>query len=147
MKTISKLTILTIIFNFLILIPLVHAIGFIGLFEIMSPIKLLSGNVELTFLGDGERKNFTASFFALVGQIILLIAYFRKAEMQKYKFIYLGLPLLFFSFIILNADLMVRNDTQISFWSGMPFVISAILLLILTIKRHKKANQETQGLL
>jgi hypothetical protein len=145
MKTINRLVILAIVLNFLILIALGHGGVILGLLAFWESTMLLQG--DLDFNDQDEVKLFTASYFSLLGQIILLIAYFRKAEMQKYKFIYLGLPLLFFSFIILNADLMVRNDTQISFWSGMPFVISAILLLILTIKRHKKANQETQRLL
>ena len=128
MKRINRLIILTIIFNFLILIGAGHGIGFLGLIEIIGFKDFFQGDTKFSLTGNYDDRLFSSATIALVGQIILSIAYFRKQQLQKFRIIYLGLLILFFSFIILTKDSLNSSLDRFSFWSGTPFLILAILL-------------------
>ena len=96
MKSINRLLILTIVFNFFILIGAGHGIGFLGLIEFLGFNEFIQGDVKFSLTGNYDDRLFTAATIALVGQIILLISYSRKTQLQKFKLIYVGLFILFF---------------------------------------------------
>lgn len=136
MKIINRLIILTTIFNFLILIGAGHGIGFLGLIEIIGFKEFFQGDIKFSLTGNYDDRLFSSATIALVGQIILTIAYFQKQQIQKFRVIYVGLFILFFSFLILTKDILNSSLDSFSFWSGTPFLVLAILLLVRTIKKQ-----------
>ncbi|NOT38598.1 MAG: hypothetical protein HOP11_14595 [Saprospiraceae bacterium] len=104
MKSINRLIVLTIILNFLILIGVGHGFGFLGIIQIIGPNEFIRGDVKFGLTGSHVDRVFTAATIATVGQIILVIAYFRKVPTQKFKTVYVGLFILFFSFFILSIE-------------------------------------------
>ncbi len=138
MKSVNRLVILTIVFNFLILIGAGHGIGFLGLIEIFGLNEFIKGDVKFSLTGDYDNRLFTAATIALVGQIVLFVAYFRKVQAQKFKTIYVGLFILFFSYFILTIDFFNSTLDSFSFWAGTPFLVLAILLLVKTIQNHRQ---------
>lgn len=137
MKIINRLIILTTVFNFLILIGAGHGIGFLGLIEIIGFKDFFQGDTMFSLTGSYDDRLFSSATIALVGQITLIIACFQKQQLQKFIVIYAGLFILFFSFIILTKDVLNSTLDSFSFWSGTPFLVLAILLLVRTIKNHK----------
>ena len=72
MKSINRLIVLTIVFNFLILIGAGHGIGFLGLIEIIGLSEFFRGDVKFSLTGNHDDRLFTAATIAAIGQIILL---------------------------------------------------------------------------
>ena len=138
MKSINRLVILTIVLNFLILIGAGHGIGFLGLIEILGVKEFIQGDVKFSLTGIYDNRLFTAATIALVGQIILFVAYFKKIQVQKLIAVYVGLFILFFSYFILTIDFFNSTLDSFSFWGGTPFLVFAILLLVKTIKNHRQ---------
>jgi hypothetical protein len=128
--------VLTIVFNFLILIGAGHGIGFLGLIQILGPGEFFKGDFKFSLTGNYDDRLFTAATIATVGQIILLIAYFQKLQVNKFKVVYLGLLILFFSYFILTIDFFNATLDTFSFWGGAPFFVVSIFLLVRTIKNH-----------
>ena len=137
MKIMNRLIILTTVFNFLILIGAGHGIGFLGLIEIIGFREFFQGDTKFNLTGNYDDRLFSSATIALIGQIILTVAYFQKQQIQKFRVIYVGLFILFFSFIILTKGILNSSLDSFSFWSGTPFLVLAILLLVRTIKNHK----------
>ncbi|MCF1716845.1 hypothetical protein L0U88_19540 [Flavihumibacter sp. RY-1] len=137
MKIINRLIILTVVFNFLILIGAGHGIGFLGLIEIIGFKEFFQGDTKFSLTDNYNDRLFLSAALALVGQIILIIAYFQKQQIQKFRVIYAGLFILFFSFIILTKNILNSSLDSFSFWSGTPFLLLAISLLVCTRKNHK----------
>ncbi len=137
MKSINRLIVLTIVFNFLILIGAGHGIGFLGLIQIIGLGEFIRGDVKLSLTGNYEDRLFTASMLATVGQIILLGTYFIKSQIQKFKIIYVGLFILLISFLILTIDILNSTLDNFSFWGGTPFLVTSIFLLIRTVRNHR----------
>ncbi len=137
MKSINRLLILTIIFNFFILIGAGHGIGFLGLIEVIGLKAFFQGDVKFSLRGSYDDRLFTAATIAIVGQIILVFAYFQRQKLKKFRVVYVGLCILFFSFIILTKDILNSSLDSFSFWSGTPFLVFSILLLLRTIRNEK----------
>jgi hypothetical protein len=137
MKIVNRLIIFTIVFNFLTLIGAGHGIGFLGIIEILAPNEFIQGYVKFSLTGDYDNRLFTTATIAIVGQIVLFVAYFTKMDVQKFKTIYAGLFILFFSYFILTIDFFNSKLDRFSFWTGTPFLLLAILLLVKTIKNHR----------
>ena len=98
MRNVNRLVILTIVFNFFILIGAGHGIGFLGLIEFLGPNEFVQGDVKFSLTGKYDDRLFTAATIAAVGQIILLVGYFRKTQHQKFRLIFVGLFILLFSY-------------------------------------------------
>jgi len=141
---VNRRIILTIVFNFFILIGAGHGIGFLGLFEILGFKEFIAGDVKFSLSGDHENRLFTAAIISLVGQIILLRSFYEKALLTKFTIIYVGLFILFFSFFVLANDLFNSELDAFSFWTGTPFLIFAIMLLVRTIKNHRSLLNENK---
>jgi hypothetical protein len=134
MKSVNRFIILTVIFNFLILVAAGHGIGFLGLFEFFGLTEFSVTKATFKFTGNFDDRLFTAALLALVGQITLTVAYFKKQEVQKFLVIYVGLCILLLSFFVLTIDLFNSTLDSFSFWGGAPFCLVSVILLIRTIK-------------
>ena len=138
MRNVNRLVLLTIVFNFFILIGAGHGIAFLGLIEFLGPNDFVQGNVKFSLTGKYDDRLFTAATIAALGQIILLIGYFTKIQHQKFMLIFAGLFTLLVSYLILTIDFFNSTLDSFSFWAGTPFLVFAILLLIKTIKNYKQ---------
>ena len=103
MKNTNRLLILTIVFNFLILIEAGHGIAVLGLFELMGITETVQGNFKISLAGSYGDRLLSAAMIATVGQITLLVAYFKKAPVAKFIVTYVGIFLLLFSFSIFSS--------------------------------------------
>ena len=137
MKSINRLVILTIVLNFFILVGVGHGIGFLGLLEIFGIKELIKGDFKFSLPGNYDDRLFAAATIAVIGQIILTIAYFSKTQVQKSTAIYAGLFVLFFSYFILTIDFFNSTLDSFSFWAGTPFLVLATLLVVKTVKNHR----------
>ena len=104
MRFINRLLVWTIVLNFFILIGAGHGVGWLGLIEFYVIEGFREGYGKLTLTGKFDDRVWTAAIVAAPGQIILFICLFIKPEMTKIKAIYIGLFLLFFSFLILTMN-------------------------------------------
>jgi len=137
MQSINRLLLLTTTLSILILIGAGEGKVIIGWLEIIAPFEFIKGYSKFSFTGTTDDKTFSISLIALVGQIILFVACLNKRQSIKFKLVYIGLFISIFSFLILTVDFSNFNDYI--FWSGVPFLISAIFLLIMTIKTNIQA--------
>lgn len=137
MKKINRLLLLTIVSNFFILIGAGHGLGFLGLIEVMVVKELCKGTTEFSVAGNYENRLFLSAIIAMLGQIILTIAFSLKNGILKYKATYGGLSILLISFILLTMDITDSNLDILSFLGGTPFLIFAVMLLVATIKSHR----------
>jgi hypothetical protein len=134
MQTINKLLVLTIILSFLILIGAGEGKIIIGWLEFLAPSQFIKGYSKFSLIGTTDDKAFSSALITLIGQIILLSACFIKRHLVKAKLVYTGIFVLIFSFIFLTYSFSDFNDYI--FWSGIPFLLSAIFLLTMTLKRY-----------
>jgi hypothetical protein len=137
MKSINRLILLTIVFNFLILIGAGHGIGCLGLIQIVGFTELFRGDIKFSLTGKYDDRLFTAAMITTAGQIILLVAYFKKQPAQKFKIVYVGLITLILSYFILTVDFLSSTLDSFSFWGGIPFLVVSIFLLVQTINNHR----------
>lgn len=137
MKCVNRLVILTILLNFLILIGVGHGFAFLGLMEIVGLKQYIQGDVKFNLIGNSSDRIFTIATIALVGQIVLIVAYFKKELIQKFIAVYFGLFILLLSYFFLTIEFSTSTFDYFSFWAGTPFFVSAIFLLFVTIKNHR----------
>jgi hypothetical protein len=137
MRSINRLILLTIVFNFLILIGAGHGIGCLGMIQIVGFAELFRGDIKFGLTSNYDDRLFTAAMIATVGQIILLVAYFKKQQAQKFKIVYAGLVTLIFAYFILTVDFLNSTLDRFSFWGGIPFLVVGVLLLVQIIKTHR----------
>jgi hypothetical protein len=137
MKNINRLVILTILLNFCILIGVGHGFAFLGLMEIVGLKQFIQGDVKFNLTGNNSDRIFTIATIAAVGQITLAVAYFKINQVQKFKIVYIGMCILLLSYFFLSIEFPTLTFDYFSFLAGTPFFLSAILLLIVTIKNHK----------
>ncbi len=133
MKPLNRLIWLTLALHFFILIAAGHGVAFLGLIEFFALAEILRGNIEFNVAPAFDLPLFIAAMLALTGQTGLLISYFKK---RKWLLVYFSVCLLVSSFFLLAFS------ENISFWSGIPFLISAALLLvrIINIQRLMRTN-------
>lgn len=133
MMSLNKLITLTIIFSFLIPIGAGHGIGVIGLIEIVGIGEIFEPGKRLSLTGNYDDRLITAAPFALIGQIILLVAIFLNLNIRKRMAIYAGLLFTFFAYFILIINFTRSSLDRFSFWGGILFLVFAIMLLVRVI--------------
>jgi hypothetical protein len=137
MKIVNRYVVLTIMLNFLSPIGVGHGFTFLGLMEIIGLKQFIQGDVKFSLIGNNDDRIFTTATIAAVGQIILTVAYFNNKQIQKFKAVYIGLFILLLSYFLLSIEFSTSTFDYFSFWAGTPFFVSAILLLVVTIKNQK----------
>jgi hypothetical protein len=137
MKALHRLILLTIGLNFFIVIGAGHGIGILGLVEIFGLTEMFDDDFKFSILGNYDNRLFTSAFISSVGQLILAISIFIKQLKLKFNLIYIGLIITLFAFFVLVNDLINSSTDKLSFWTGIPFLIIAFILLIVTTIMRK----------
>lgn len=125
------LSILTVIFNLLIIVGVGHGIGVLCLIEIIIP-RVIRGT-DLNFFGDYDQRLPIAAILAAIGQIALIISLFLKSKFMK-NLRYFSIGVLLISFYTLTKDWSNSDLDRTSFFSGIPFLIFISFLLFVTFK-------------
>jgi hypothetical protein len=111
-----------------------------GMMQFLAPVELLHGNSTFAITGRYEDRVLTAALIGIAGQIVLAISLF-KHTLLKFRIIYAGLLLLCFAFYVLTNNFPNSAAGRLSFWSGSPFLATAMLQLLFTIKNHLRGIQ------
>ena len=129
MKTIKILTILTLIFNALILIGAGHGFGPIILIEalLFSPNYLKDSEINL--IGNYDEKIIPFAIINLIFQILLFFSLFVKASLKN-KLINIASVVLILNLIYFTYDFTKSNLSQFTIVSGIPFLIISLLLIL-----------------
>ena len=130
----KQLTLITVFTNALIIIAFGHGVFVLGVAEIyftfQAIIDLFFGKYVENFL------LWLASIIGLLGQISLLTGLFWNKTMFQFKksLKLLGVGLLLLSFGILYTFLLNYSETAtLTLFSGIPFLLTSIALVIHTI--------------
>ena len=137
----KRLTIWTISLNFLIIIGAGHGIACLGLLEIVGlfhKFNIGTENFSFSLTASYDKSLSIAALFAFIGHILLIVS----MTSRNYKIIFwtkaVGLIILWLSFYYLTHNLFEDDLSQISFTTGLPFLIVSIILA------YKTARQEFQ---
>ncbi len=137
MTRFSKLTIWTIILDFLIVVAAGHGIGFLGLFEIFWFPQFYGMGTEdfsATLTGSFDNIGFVA-FISLVGQLLLIITFILRQQTQIFWTKLLGLVFVLVGYFYLSYNVFYSNISAISFVTGLPFLIVSLILSYRLIKQ------------
>jgi hypothetical protein len=140
----KALTIRTIIFHFFIIIGGAHAIACIGLLEIVGiPYGFGSGSKPLSFSLTGyyEESLGAAAILALAGQVFLILSLLMKKFNAQFRIKLAGLLLLWVAYYYLVHNFFTDDVAQLSFWTGLPFLISSGILLYRLIMQKRELNK------
>jgi hypothetical protein len=139
MTNFKSLTIWTIVLNFLVLLGVGHGIVCIGLMEVFSFFGILTGHpihdkyFSWSLIGSYDQSIGPATLLTLSGQAFLLLSFFINGS-SKIQFRLLGLLLLWFGYYYLIHNFINNSTSQLSLFSGIPFMISSGLLAYRMIK-------------
>ena len=137
----KRLTILTIFFNFFIVVGAGHGIGFVGLIEI-ALLKYLGSDFTISPFANYDQSLAAVGLFALIGQIALIVSLATKTCQLNYWTKLFGLLFAWLSFYYLTHTLLTSGLGRISFVFGIPFIICSILLLVKTIRTRQIKEKE-----
>ncbi len=146
MTRFKSLTIWTIVLNFFILVGAGHGLLCIGLLEVAWVIATLTGRhinddfFSLSLAGSYEQSLGAAALFSFLGQLILLLSFaIKKSSRIWIKF--LGLSLLWVGYFYLIHNSLEDGVSQLSLFSGLPFLISSGVLTYRMIKEKPRSSQ------
>ncbi|HZE83457.1 MAG TPA: hypothetical protein VE035_04070 [Puia sp.] len=140
MTNFKKLTIRVIIFHFFIIVGAAHAIACIGLIEIFGiPYGFGAGSDPLSFslTEPYERSLGPAAIFALAGQVLLILSLLIKKFNARFWVKLAGLSLLWLSYYYLIHNYFDDPSAELSFWAGLPFLISSGILVYKLIREKR----------
>lgn len=138
MASIKRLTILTIVLNFFIIVGAGHGIGTIGLLEIFWLPQFYSiGTEDFSYSLNSSFDQILGfvALLSLIGQLLLLSAIF--IEKIALVLSVTGLLILWIGFYYIIHNAFENEKSQISFVTGIPFLISSAILAYRIIKRNK----------
>jgi len=144
MTNFKSLTIWTIVLNFFILVGAGHGLACIGLLDVFWIVATLTGRhinqgfVSFSLTGSYEQSLGAAVLLSFLGQVILLISFIIK-EPGKIRIKLLGLSLLWVGYYYLIHNCLEASTSQLSFFSGIPFLISSGLLTYRMIKEKSSS--------
>jgi len=141
MKIINLLSILTLIFNALILIGAGHGFGPIILFEFLVFSSDFTNGSDINLIGNYDEKLIPFAFLNLIFQIILLCSIFMNQKLKTriitISVIFLILNLLYFSY-----DFVDSNLSRLTIISGIPFIIIGSFLIMKNNSIKKQLKNE-----
>ena len=137
----KKWFILTIVSNLCILVGAGHGAGPLGLFEVVAVTNI--SRFTLSFSASYEESLAAASWFALIGQILLITAIVIKNDALRFRVGIAGLLSQWLGFFYLTHNYFAGIDdvSRFSFVTGIPFLIFSGLLTYKMI-RYKFAARE-----
>lgn len=131
----KNLTIITVVTNALIIIGAGHGVGTLGMIEFFIPFSIDEYS-EFTIYGNYNDRIYLVAFIGFLGQISLLISLFIRSQLRNMKgYLRLsGCILLLFSFYLMTYDFMSVRVSELSFKTGLPFQLSCLLLVFITLR-------------
>jgi len=135
MANLKSLTIWTIVLNFLILVGAGHGVGIIGLIEIISLIRILTGqafgNEDISFALNStyEKSLFAVGLFSFIGQLLLLSSLLIKKPDKKDWTKIVGIIFLWIGFYYLVHNIFQDGLSGVGFFTGLPFFICSIIII------------------
>lgn len=132
MSKIKKLTVWTIVLSFFILIGAGHGIIPIGIFEILfltHGFKYVENNFSIIPTNSYEQSFLTASFYAFIGHIFLVLSLFMTKIKLNLILTAAGLIFLWTAYYCLSHNFFSEDLSQFSFYSGVPFLVVSIILV------------------
>jgi hypothetical protein len=135
MKTFRTLTIWVAILYFVIIIGAGHGVACIGLLEIfMLPHFFDIGNFTFSLTVSYEESIGASMLFAFIGHLLLVASILIKVWIKKFWLKITGLIFLWISFYYLVHNVFTDELCQISFFSGLPFLVCSLILLYRLLK-------------
>ncbi len=147
MKKFRSLTIWTVVLNFFILIGAGHGLASVGLIEVWGIFNKFEFNAEyfsFSLTASYEDSFGPAAILSLTGQIFLLLPLFLKKNSAFWTRM-VGLFFLWVGFYYLTHNFFDSADgglSQLSFYTGIPFLVVSIRLAYRTLRRglEKKSS-------
>lgn|GEM_PF-1050465 len=138
MTTLKTLTILTLIFNGLILIGMGHGFGPVIFIEILTFVFDFSKDLKINMLGNYEERIIPFSFFSIIVHLLLIISFFVKSEIKK-RLLNYALILAFLNITFFTYDFLDNSFSLFTLISSTPFIIIGLILFLkLNIKNLNK---------
>jgi hypothetical protein len=143
MKKFRSLTIWTVVLNFFILIGAGHGLASIGLIEVWGIFNKFEFNAEyfsFSLTSSYEDSFGPVAILSLTGQIFLLLPLFLKKDSAIIWTRFAGLVFLWAGFYYLTHNIFNNSDSglsQLSFYTGIPFLMVSIRLAYKTVRRDK----------
>ena len=132
MRTIKILSILTLIFNALILISAGHGFGPLILIEILLFFPDFMNDSRINIIGNYDERLIPFALTSIIFQIILIFTLFINSVWKR-KLINLSCVFLIISLFYFTYDIKDSNLSRFTIISGIPFLITSILLIIKNI--------------
>lgn len=129
MKTIKILTVLSLLFNALILIGAGHGFGPTILFEALIFSPSFTKESEINLIGSYDEKIIPFSLVNLIFQIILVVSLFSKRSLKK-NLINLSSIFLILNLIYFTYDFNESSLSKFTIVSGIPFLMVSVFLLL-----------------
>lgn len=130
MKSCNIFTILTVISNALILIGAGHGTAPFIFAEIFALTVMFSNFNEINITGNYDEKLIPIAILSLVFQIILITTLFKKNLKKKRIFITCSAIALIILLLYLIKDFSESSLDKMTLTSGIPFLISSLILII-----------------
>lgn len=128
MKTLNFLSWLTVILNGCIVIGAGHGLGILFIYEILGFKFIRDGDVNL--LGSYDDRLVPVALISFICQILLLISLRAEPWKLKKTLITVFCSILVLVFLFLVRDFPESGIDTFSLIGGIPFFISAVILLI-----------------
>ena len=121
---IKKLIVITLILHVLILVGAGHGIAFLGLLEI---VIFISEDYIYAFSDKHQQIQAIAAMISLSGQILLLFVLIWN-RIVKY-ILPVAMFALYSGLILLSLEFNYNTSAQLSFYTGIPFLILSFILI------------------
>lgn len=128
MKTLNFLSWLTVILNGCIVIGAGHGIGILFIYEILGFKFIL--DEDINFFVSYDERLVPVALISLICQVLLLISLWAKPWKTKKMLITVFCLILVLAFLFLVRDFPESGIDTFSLIGGIPFFISAVILLI-----------------
>ena len=129
MKIIKILSILTLLFNALILIGAGHGFGPIILFEFLIFSSDFTRDSEINLIGKYDEKLIPFAFLNLIFQIILFSSLFMNQKL-KTRLITISVICLLLNLLYFTYDFIESSLSRFTIISGIPFIIIGCYLIL-----------------
>ncbi|NCD69627.1 hypothetical protein [Mucilaginibacter agri] len=128
-KNIKQLIIWALLTNMLILVGLGNGTGFMVIVEaILLPLILKSG-LYFALTDSYTQLLPTAALFSLVGQVFLVLGFFKKRGLTQGTLTFIGLLLMYAGLAYLTANAKNDNESLTGLVTAVPFACVSVLLL------------------
>jgi hypothetical protein len=141
MATINKLILITLICNLLIIVGIGHGATPLGFVEPMLLSEILTGETKFSLLGGYSSRLPACALISLVGQTIMLIAFFLNRLSQLYL-TYLGLLIMYFALFVLALGFAAGKSDILSLLFAFPFLYASVRLFIHLIKHGREIRRQ-----